>query len=198
MKTNVIRRDICEDISSVLYTEEDIVDRIEGLADEIDAAYSDVDDLLLICVLKGSYVFMSDLSRALTRKHEVDFMAVSSYGASTRSSGVVQIRMDLKDNIAGQHVLIVEDIIDSGRTLNYLRELLYGRDPASIKICTLLDKPSRREVDVPVDFIGFEIPDKFVVGYGLDFGEIYRNLPYIGVLKSEIFTPIIEAQAEVA
>jgi hypoxanthine phosphoribosyltransferase len=123
--------------------------------------------------------------RQITVPHAVDFMAISSYGASTESSGVVRILKDLDTNIAGRNVLIVEDIIDTGRTLNYITQMLKTRNPKSLRICALLSKPSRREIDVPVDYIGFEIPNKFVIGYGLDFGEIYRNLPYIGVLKKE-------------
>ncbi len=165
--------------------------RIEEIARQIEADYAELDDLLLICVLKGGYVFLGDLSRALQRPHALDFMGVSSYGSGTRSSGAVQIIMDLKQPIDGRHVLIIEDIIDSGRTLSYLRQNLLARQPASLKICTLLNKPSRREVDVPVDYIGFDIPDEFVVGYGLDFDELYRNLPFIAVLKPEIFAHLM-------
>ena len=143
--------------------------------------------LLLICTLKGAYIFLGDLSRQLARPHAIDFMGVSSYGSGTSSTGAVQLIMDLKQDIAGRHVLIVEDIIDSGRTLDYLRRNLLARSPASLRICSLLNKPSRREVDVPVEYIGFDIPDEFVVGYGLDFDELYRNLPFIAVLKPEIF-----------
>lgn len=161
--------------------------RIAELARQIEADYVHTDDLLLICVLKGGYVFLGDLSRALRRPHALDFMGVSSYGRGTTSSGAVQIILDLKQPIDGRHVLIIEDIIDSGRTLSYLRQNLLARQPATLKICTLLNKPSRREVDVPVDYIGFDIPDEFVVGYGLDFGELYRNLPFVAILKPEIF-----------
>jgi hypoxanthine phosphoribosyltransferase len=142
---------------------------------------------LVICVLKGALMFVADLTRSMKIPLEVDFIAVSSYGASTQSSGVVRILKDLEAGIEGRHVLIVEDIIDTGLTLNYLRENLLSRKPASLKICTLLDKPSRRQVDIKPDYCGFEIPDKFVVGYGLDFAEIYRNLPFIGVLKPEAY-----------
>ena len=137
-------------------------------------------------------MFLADFSRALDRPHELDFMGISSYGAGTESSGAVRIVLDLKMDIAGRHVLIVEDIIDSGRTLGYMRRNLLSRSPASLRIITLLDKPERREVSVPVDYIGFPIPNEFVVGYGLDFAEVYRNLPYIAVLKSEIFAHIFE------
>lgn len=173
-------------IEQVLISQEQLQHRVQGLARQIEADYEGVPDLLLICVLKGGYVFLSDLSRAIGRAHEVDFMGVSSYGSSTRSSGAVQIIMDLKEPIYGRHVLVVEDIIDSGRTLEYMRANLLSRSPASLKICTLLNKPSRREVEVPVDYVGFDIPDAFVVGYGLDFSELYRNLPYIAVLKPEV------------
>jgi hypoxanthine phosphoribosyltransferase len=142
---------------------------------------------LLVCVLKGAFMFLADLSRNLDLRHEVDFMEVSSYGAGTESSGVVRILLDLERNIEGRHVLIVEDIIDSGRTLQYITRNLRTRNPASLRICTLLSKPARREIDVPVDWIGFEIPDEFVIGYGLDYAEEYRNLPFIGVLKEEIY-----------
>lgn len=180
-------RDLSEDVDHILFDETQLQSRVRDLAAEISDAYADEDDLLLICVLKGGYIFLSDLSRALQRPHELDFMGVSSYGKGTESSGAVQIIMDLKQPIVGRHVLIVEDIIDSGRTLAYMRRNLLARAPASLRICTLLNKRERREVDVPIDYVGFEIPDEFVVGYGLDFGEIYRNLPYIAVLKPEVF-----------
>ncbi|RMG93524.1 MAG: hypoxanthine phosphoribosyltransferase [Chloroflexi bacterium] len=180
------------DVDYILIDEKRLQSRIRQLAQQIEADYADVDDLLLICVLKGGFVFLSDLSRAIKRPHELDFMGVSSYGSGTESSGAVQIIMDLKQPITGRHVLIVEDIIDSGRTLNYMRSNLLARSPASLRICTLLNKPARREVDVPVDYIGFDIPDEFVVGYGLDFAEIYRNLPYIAVLKPAVFAHLFE------
>lgn len=185
MEGNV--RDLDADVDRVLIDEAQLQNRVQELARQIEADYKGVEDLLLICVLKGGYIFLSDLSRALQRPHELDFMGVSSYGAGTRTSGAVQIIMDLKQPIVGRHVLIVEDIIDSGRTLAYLRLNLLSRAPASLRICTLLNKPSRREVDVSIDYTGFDIPDEFVVGYGLDFGEIYRNLPYIAVLKPAVF-----------
>jgi hypoxanthine phosphoribosyltransferase len=184
-------RDIYGDIDHILIDEDTLQERIELLARQIEAKYKDIEDLLLICVLKGGYIFLADLSRALKRPHELDFMAVSSYGSGTESSGAVQIIMDLKQPITGRNVLIVEDIIDSGHTLNYMRRTLLARNPASLQICTLLNKPSRREVDVPVEFVGFDIPDKFVVGYGLDFDEIYRNLPFIAVLKPELFAHLM-------
>lgn len=182
--------DLKDDVAQVLIDENRLRNRIEELAQHITEDYKDVDDLLLICVLKGAFVFLADLSRALHRPHQLDFMGVSSYGAGTESSGAVRIVLDLKLDIAGKHILIVEDIIDSGRTLDYLRRNLLARSPESLRIVSLLDKPDRREVDVQVDYTGFHIPNEFVVGYGLDFAEIYRNLPYIAVLKPEIFAHI--------
>ncbi len=179
--------DLEDDVASVMINEEQLRERVGEVAAQITADYADQEDLLLICVLKGGYMFLADLSRALKRPHELDFMGISSYGAGTTSSGAVQIIMDLKSPIVDRNVLIVEDIIDSGRTLQYMSRSLEARGPASLRICSLLSKPSRREVDVPVDYIGFEIPDEFVVGYGLDFAEKYRNLPYIAVLKPSVF-----------
>ncbi len=179
--------DIYADIDYILIDENKLQTRIQELAGQIEADYQDDEDLLLICVLKGGFIFLSDLSRKMKRPHALDFMAVSSYGSGTESSGAVQIIMDLKQPITGRNVLVIEDIIDSGHTLNYMRRTLLARNPASLRICTLLNKPSRREVDVPVEYLGFDIPDEFVVGYGLDFDEIYRNLPFIAVLKSEVF-----------
>mgnify|MGYP006291413029 CR=1 FL=1 len=176
-----------DDVAKQLIPEEELQDRILALAREIEASYSDEDPPLLVCVLKGAFMFLADLSRNLDLRHEVDFMEVSSYGAGTESSGVVRILLDLERNIEGRNVLIVEDIIDSGRTLQYITRNLGTRNPASLRICTLLSKPARREIDVPVDWIGFEIPDEFVIGYGLDYAEEYRNLPFIGVLKEEIY-----------
>ncbi len=175
------------DIERILIDEARLQARIRELAAQIEADYDGIEDLLLICVLKGGYMFLADLSRALRRSHEIDFMGISSYGSGTKSSGAVQIIMDLKQPIVGRHVLVVEDIIDSGRTLDYMRRNLLSRSPASLRICSLLNKPDRREIDVHVEYIGFNIPDEFVVGYGLDFDEVYRNLPFIAVLKPEIF-----------
>lgn len=174
-------------IEQVLISEERIKERTAELGHAISEEYAGK-DLLLISVLKGSFIFMADLVRAISIPHEVDFMAISSYGSGVKSSGVVQIVMDLKQSIEGRNVLLVEDIIDSGHTLSYLQRIMYERMPASMKIMTLLDKPERREVDVPVDWVGFSIPDEFVVGYGLDYDQLYRNLPYIGVLKPSIYT----------
>lgn len=179
--------DLHDDIAYVLLDEATIAQRIRELGAQIAADYADHEDLLLVCVLKGGFMFLADLTRALARPHSLDFMGISSYGKGTTSSGAVQIIMDLKAPIEDRHVLIIEDIIDSGRTLEYMRRNLMTRSPASLRICTLLNKPARREIEVPVDYIGFDIPDEFVVGFGLDFDELYRNLPFIAVLKPETF-----------
>ncbi|HUV90486.1 MAG TPA: hypoxanthine phosphoribosyltransferase [Anaerolineae bacterium] len=176
-----------DDVAKILISEQEIQARVRELGQQINAAYGDGDRLLLVCVLKGAFMFLADLVRHLEVRHEVDFMEISSYGAGTVSSGVVRILLDLEQNVEGRHVLIVEDIIDSGRTLDYITRNLQTRRPASVRVCTLLSKPSRREVDVPLAFVGFEIPDEFVLGYGLDYAEEYRNLPFIGVLKEEIY-----------
>jgi hypoxanthine phosphoribosyltransferase len=168
----------------VLIEEDALRERIAGLGAEISSDYAGK-DLLLVGVLKGAVFFMADLMRQITVPCEVDFMAISSYGASTDSSGVVRILKDLDESIEGRNVLVVEDIIDSGLTLSYLKRTLSARRPASLEICALLTKPERREVEVPVRYTGFEIPNRFVVGYGLDFAERYRNLRYVGVLDDE-------------
>jgi hypoxanthine phosphoribosyltransferase len=168
-------------VTEVLIDRDVLQRRIQELGEEISTDYEGR-DLLLIGVLKGAVFFMADLMRNLTIPCEIDFMAISSYGDSTDSSGVVRILKDLDINIEGRDVLIVEDIIDSGLTLSYLMRNLEAREPASLEICALLTKPERREADVPVRYIGFEIPNRFVIGYGLDFAERYRNLPYVGVL----------------
>lgn len=178
---------LADTIERVLVDEFTLQRRVAELGAQIADFYRG-QDLLLISVLKGSIVFMADLIRAIPIAHEIDFMATSSYGAAVHSSGVVRILKDLNKPIEGRNVLIVEDIIDSGHTLNYLVRILQERQPASLRIVTLLDKPDRREVDIHVDWIGFSIPNDFVVGYGLDYNEIYRNLPYIGVLKPDIYT----------
>jgi hypoxanthine phosphoribosyltransferase len=180
-------RSLHEDVERVLIDTETLQNRIRELGQVISDTYAD-QDLLLLSVLKGSFIFMADLIRAIQIPHEIDFMATSSYGTQTHSSGVVQIVMDLSRSIEGRNVLIVEDIIDSGHTLHYLHRILNERHPHTLRIMTLLDKPERREVDIPVDWVGFSIPNEFVVGYGLDYGEIYRNLPYIGVLKPSVYT----------
>jgi hypoxanthine phosphoribosyltransferase len=172
-------------VREILIDEASLQARIAELGEEVSTDYAGR-DLLLIGVLKGAVFFMADLMRELTVPCEIDFMAISSYGASTDSSGVVRILKDLDINIEGRHVLVVEDIIDSGLTLSYLMRNLEARNPASLEVCALMTKPERREIEVPVRYIGFEIPNRFVVGYGLDFVERYRNLPYVGVLDEEL------------
>ncbi len=174
------------DIDAVLVPADQISAKIIELAAEIDADYADREPLL-VGVLKGAAMFMSDLARALQRPSTMEFMAVSSYGSATTSSGVVRILKDLDRDIAGQHVLIVEDIIDSGLTLSWLLRNLHSRNPASVEIVTLLRKPDAVKVDVPVKYVGFDIPNEFVVGYGLDYAERYRDLPYIGRLKPSVY-----------
>lgn len=175
-------------IKKTYYSEEQLADIVSSLGKQISEDYKDK-NLLLVSVLKGSVIFMADLMRAITVPCEIDFMCVSSYQSGTKSSGVVKIIKDLDINLEGKDVLIVEDILDSGRTLSYLKTIIEGRNPSSIKICTLLDKPERRVVpDLVADYSGAEVPDEFVVGYGLDYDEKYRNLPYIGVLKEEIYS----------
>jgi hypoxanthine phosphoribosyltransferase len=171
-------------VGEVLIDRETLSGRVAELGAEISADYQGR-DLLLIGVLKGAVFFMADLMRRLTIPCEVDFMAISSYGASTDSSGVVRILKDLDIDIEGRHVLVVEDIIDSGLTLSYLMRNLESREPATLEVCALLTKPERREIEVPVRYVGFEIPNRFVIGYGLDFGERYRNLPYVAVLSDD-------------
>ena len=176
-----------EDIERVLLTEEQIKERVAQLGAAIDRDCAGKEPLL-ISVLRGSFVFMADLVRSITLPCTVDFMAVSSYGAGTSSSGQVKIVKDLSDSIEGKDLVVVEDILDSGNTLYYLLQILQARHPASVRLCTLLDKPSRRVKPVEVDYTGFSIPDEFVVGYGLDYAERYRNLPYIGILKPSVYT----------
>jgi hypoxanthine phosphoribosyltransferase len=172
-------------VEAVLIDEATLQARIVELGDEISSDYHGR-DLLLIGVLKGAVFFMADLMRRLSVPCEIDFMAISSYGAATDSSGVVRILKDLDINIAGRHVLVVEDIIDSGLTLSYLVRNLEAREPESLEICALMTKPGRREIDVEVRYVGFEIPNRFVIGYGLDFAERYRNLPYVAVLHPDL------------
>jgi hypoxanthine phosphoribosyltransferase len=171
-------------VGEILIDEDALSTRVAELGADVSADYQGR-DLLLIGVLKGAVFFMADLMRHISVPCEVDFMAISSYGDSTDSSGIVRILKDLDINIEGRDVLVVEDIIDSGLTLSYLMRNLESREPASLEVCALMTKPARREIDVPVRYIGFEIPNRFVVGYGLDFGERYRNLPYVGVLSEE-------------
>lgn len=177
---------VINDVESILLSEEKLAKRIAEIGAEITADYAGK-EILMIGVLRGAVIFMADLARAITVPVAIDFMAVSSYGAGTASSGVVRILKDLDENVEGKHILVVEDIIDSGLTLNYLLDNLKSRKPASIKLCTLLNKPERRKVDVKIDYNGFDVPDYFVVGYGLDYAEKYRNLPFIGILKPEIY-----------
>ena len=175
-----------KDIDHILFSEEQLKARVREIADQIDRDFAGKEPML-ISVLRGSFIFMADLMRSITLPCTVDFMAVSSYGAGTTSSGQVKITKDLSESIEGRDIIVVEDILDSGNTLSYLLQILQARHPASMKLCTLLDKPDRRIKPVHVDYSGFSIPDEFVVGYGLDFAEKYRNLPYIGVLKPCVY-----------
>ncbi|OWZ83267.1 hypoxanthine phosphoribosyltransferase [Natranaerobius trueperi] len=167
-----------------LISKKEIQNKVKELGKQISEDYKG-EEILAICVLKGSFVFTADLLREVTVPSTVEFLAVSSYGASTESSGIIRILKDLDCSIEGKHVVIVEDIIDTGLTLNYLMKTLSTRKPASLKVCTLLDKPERREVDMKADYVGFEIPDEFVIGYGLDFAEYYRNLPGVYIKSDE-------------
>lgn len=175
-----------KDIKEVLFSAEELQLKVKELGAIIAADYQH-QEILLVGILRGAVIFMADLARNIDLHVALDFMAVSSYGASSSSSGVVRILKDLDENIEGRHVLVVEDIIDSGLTLSYLMEILKSRNPASLKLCTLLSKPARRKVEVAVDYIGYTIPDEFVVGYGLDYAGRYRNLPFVGVLKPEVY-----------
>jgi len=176
-----------KDIQEILFSQEELDRRVSELAEQINRDYADK-EILLVSVLRGSFIFMADLARKITRPCRIDFMSVSSYGKGTSSSGQVQITKDLSEDISGLHVIVIEDILDSGNTLSYLLRILEQRHPASIRLCTLLDKPDRRKVEVAVHYSGFTIPDAFVVGYGLDYAERYRNLPYIGILKPEVYS----------
>ena len=175
-----------KDVQSILYSEEDIAKTVQRLGEEISRDYAGK-NLLLVSVLKGAVVFLTDLMRAITIPCKIDFMATSSYGSGTKSSGVVKILKDLDTHLEGYDVLIVEDILDSGRTLQYIIELLRGRHPNSVRICTLFDKPEGRQVPIFADYVGLPVPNEFIVGYGLDYDELYRNLPYIGILKPEVY-----------
>lgn len=177
-----------DNLAKILIPSDRLQARVYELGAQISNDYGNTRPLL-VCVLKGGVIFLSDLSRALTIPHELDFMAISSYGGKrVETSGVVRIIMDLNANIENRHVLVVEDIIDTGHTLGYMLDMLNARNPASLKICALLNKPERRDRDIQLDYVGFDIPNEFVVGYGLDFDELYRNLPYIGVLKPEMYS----------
>lgn len=178
---------LAKDIESVLYSEEQLRERVQAMGAEITRDYQGKDKILLVSVLKGSYIFMADLSRAIDLPVTIDFMVVSSYGSGTKSSGQVEIKKDISLNLEGYDVIIVEDILDSGNTLYYLMEILKLRGAASIRICTLMDKPERRAKPIVADYSGFNIPDAFVVGYGLDYDQKYRNLPYVGILKREVY-----------
>lgn len=189
--------DLHDDIADILITESQIAERVAQLGAQITADYAGR-PLTLVSVLKGSLPFMADLMRAIELPLRIDLMEVSSYGGNTtESSGLVRILKDLSASIEGEDVLIVEDIIDTGLTLNYLIRYLRGKNPRSLRICTLLDKPARRLVEIPVDYIGFQIPDQFVIGYGLDFGEVYRNLRFVGVLKPEVYGSGLEQEEAV-
>ncbi len=174
------------DIKKVLISEEELSNIVRSLGKQITEDYKGK-DLMIVSILKGSIIFMADLMRAIDTPCTIDFMAVSSYGSGTKTSGVVKIIKDLDASIEGKDLLIVEDILDSGRTLSYIKEILLARNPKSIKICTLFDKPERREADIYADYIGSKVPNEFIVGYGLDYDEHYRNLPYIGVLKESVY-----------
>ena len=182
-----MKRTMDQDIEEILYSEEELRRRVHALGAQISRDYEGVDNVILVSILRGSYIFMADLSRSITIPCRMDFMAVSSYGKGTSSSGQVQITKDLSEDISGRHIIVVEDILDSGNTLSYLLKILQHRHPASIRLCTLLDKPERRVKPVELHYCGFTIPDAFVVGYGLDYAERYRNLPYIGILKPEVY-----------
>ncbi len=175
-----------QDIQEVLYSREYLAGVVSELGRRISEDYKDK-NLLMVSVLKGSVVFMADLMRAVTIPCAIDFMSVSSYGSGTKTSGVVKIIKDLDVNLEGKDLLLVEDILDSGMTLHYIRDMLRQRNPSSIKLCTLFDKPERRQADVTADYFGAVVPDAFIVGYGLDYDEKYRNLPYVGILKPSVY-----------
>lgn len=180
-----------DQVDEVLISKEALYARVAELGAQISRDYAG-QDLLLVCVLKGGVMFLTDLMKQITVPHSIDFMAISSYGTGVRkSSGIVRILMDLSADITGRNVLIVEDIIDTGHTLDYLLDLLRTRCPASLRVCCLLDKPSRREVPIQVDYLGFSIPDKYVFGYGLDLDQLYRNLPLIATLKPELYEQVV-------
>ncbi len=182
----VERSAMMEDIQEVLFTERQIAVMVERVGKEISRDYKDK-NLLLVSVLKGSVVFMADLMRSINIPAKIDFMATSSYGSGTKTSGVVKIIKDLDIPLSGYDIVLVEDILDSGKTLSYLIELLRDRNPKSIQICTLFDKPERREVEIKAAYVGSVIPDAFIVGYGLDYAEKYRNLPFVGILKPSVY-----------
>ena len=176
-----------DSVEKVLLGEHTIAARVEELAAQISADYADTDDLILVGVLKGSFIFLADLARRLAVRHYVDFIALSSYNRGTANAGAVRLIMDTRMSVTGRHVLVVEDILDTGYTLHYLLRAFHARKPASLRSCVLLSKPERREIEVPVDYLGFEIPDVWVVGYGLDYADRFRTLPYIGTLRREVY-----------
>jgi len=174
------------DIEKVLFSETQLEKRITELGEQIAKDYEGK-ELIVVGILKGSNIFTSDLVRKINLPLKIDFMVVSSYGNATESTGVVRILKDLEHSVEEKHLLIVEDIVDSGLTLKYLKEMLLTRNPASVKICTLLDKPAGRKEQIAIDYLGFEVPDEFIVGYGIDYAERYRNLPFVGILKREVY-----------
>lgn len=173
-------------VERIIISEDDIQTRVKELGEAISRDYEGK-TITLLCILKGGLMFLCDLAKHITQPVAYDFMSVSSYGDATETSGVVRITKDLEESIEGKHVIIVEDIIDTGLTLSYLVKNLHSRNPASLRICTLLNKPANRRVDIPVDYVGFEVPNEFLVGYGLDFKQLYRNIPYIFVPKPELY-----------
>lgn len=175
-----------EDIESILIDEDKLAKRIKEIGQEISEDFAG-EEIMLVGILKGASVFMSDLIRQISLPVYIDYMVVSSYGNSAETSGVVRIIKDLEDNIDGKNIIIVEDIIDTGLTLSYLKQNLLSRNPKTLKICTLLDKPARREKEIDIDYRGFEVPDEFIIGYGIDYAEKYRNLPFVGLLKREVY-----------
>lgn len=175
-----------EIVERIIISEEEIQQRVRELGQAISKDYAGK-TITLLCILKGGLMFLCDLAKHITVPVTYDFMSVSSYGDATESSGVVRITKDLEDSIEGKHVIIVEDIIDTGLTLSYLLKNLHSRHPASLRICTLLDKPANRRVEIPIDYVGFDVPNEFLVGYGLDFKQLYRNIPYIFVPKPELY-----------
>ena len=182
----MIEGTIPAEIERVLLDEETIASRVQDLAAQISTDQADAGGLILVGVLKGSFIFLADLSRRLTVPHSVDFIALSSYNRGTVSTGAVRLIMDTRTSVAGRHVLIVEDILDTGYTLDYLLRAFEARDPASLRTCVLISKPDRHQVDVPIDYLGFEVPDEWLVGYGLDYADRFRTLPYIAALKQEM------------
>lgn len=175
------------DVERILVSEEEISQAVERIAKQLEKDYEGK-DVLFVGLLKGSIAFMADIVKAYTKKCQIDFMAVSSYGSGTESTGTVNIVKDLSQPIEGKDIVIIEDIIDSGNTLDFIKKYFSAKKANSVKICTLLNKPSRRKVEIDVDYIGFDIPDEFVIGYGLDYNEYYRNLPYVGVLKRSVYS----------